>query len=220
MTAERVSSKERLQLYKLDDRESWWGKVHSMVFWSKDALKSFKIVRQQTRISNPSEDSNLRYTKLRFGGWFLIGNSEFFLVPRWWQDEEISFSVRNNFSMLLLLSFLWPSIWLKSTSHPGVLLFLSQLMKKVIWKESYMKRNTNENWNGELWQKLVLCIIRWCSSLRSFSFFLTDLDWSEQFWRKLHQCHWRTVMNLCHVTWWTWTFVMLYPPTVNYGVLG
>lgn len=130
MTAERVSSKERLQLYKLDDRESWWGKVHSMVFWSKDALKSFKIVRQQTRISNPSEGSNLRYTKLRFGGWFLIGNSEFFLVPRWWQDEETSFSVRNTFSMLLLLSFLWPSIWLKSTSHPGVLLFLSQLMKK------------------------------------------------------------------------------------------
>ena len=67
MTAERVSSKERLQLYKLDDRESWWGKVHSMVFWSKDALKSFKIVRQQTRISNPSEDSNLRYTKWGLG---------------------------------------------------------------------------------------------------------------------------------------------------------
>lgn len=44
MTAERVSSKERLQLYKLDDRESWWGKVHSMVFWSKDALKSFKLL--------------------------------------------------------------------------------------------------------------------------------------------------------------------------------
>ena len=82
MTAERVSSKERLQLYKLDDRESWWGKFHSMVFWSKDALKSFKIVRQQTRISNPSEDSNLRYTKLRFGGWFLIGNSEFFFYDK------------------------------------------------------------------------------------------------------------------------------------------
>lgn len=105
MTAERVSSKERLQLYKLDDRESWWGKVHSMVFWSKDALKSFKIVRQQTRISNPSEDSNLRYTKLRFGGWFLIGNSEFFLVPRWWQDEETSFSVRNNFFNAVVVVF-------------------------------------------------------------------------------------------------------------------